>query len=215
MKKKARPAGVLKKDALIVAGRLFRQHGYDKTTFRMIADELDVTPSAIAYHFKSKSWIVHGLFIDRMNILREHVRRNLSDGFNYYLYNGIVEIYFYRDVMMNEHVWTMFNRKAHAEMWTGDWISIFEAAIREVTDNFKKDFTEEDIHAAAVMNIGARIAIFSELSKNNNMTVDKCCYYFMYLLGVLSRLDEATIQRNVERAFEFIDKHEYPKNPFV
>ena len=61
MKKKARPAGVLKKDALIVAGRLFRQHGYDKTTFRMIADELDVTPSAIAYHFKSKSWIVHSL----------------------------------------------------------------------------------------------------------------------------------------------------------
>ncbi len=215
MKKKARPAGVLKKDALIVAGRLFRQHGYDKTTFRMIADELDVTPSAIAYHFKSKSWIVHSLFLDSMNILREHVRSNLTDGFNYYLYNGIVEVYFYRDVMMNEHVWTMFNRKDHVEMWTGDWISIFEAAIREVTDNFNKDFTEEEIHAAAVMNIGARIAIINELAKNDNMTVDKCCYYFMYLLGVLSRLDEATIQRNVEKAFEFIDKHEYPQNPFV
>jgi hypothetical protein len=148
-----------------------------------------------------------------MHILREYVGENLQENFNYYLYNGIVEIHFYREVMKNETMWSLFSNKDNIEMWTGEWISIVENAIREVTENFNKDFGDDEIHAAALMIIGARLSIFNEFSNKRNMSADECCYHFVYLAGVLSRLDEATIRRNIERAFEFADSHEFPKIP--
>lgn len=203
----------LKRRILAVAGRLFSLHGYDKTTYRMIADELGVVPSAIAYYFQNKTWLVRDLFIDCMNILREYVAANLTEGFNYFLFNGIVDIHFYRSVMQSDHIWAIFNHKNNEILFSDEWLSLFEHGLREVTDSFHKDFNDKELRAATIMNIGARTSIFREFSQHGTMTVDECCYYFVYLAGVLSRLDEATIQRNIRRAFEFADRHEFPPLP--
>lgn len=213
MRKRVRAAGGLKAEILRVAGRLFREHGYDKTTFRMIADELDIAPSAIAYHFKAKSYIVRELFTVCRSILREYVTENLAEGFNYYLLNGIVEISFFREVMKNERIWTLFNRRDNLEFLSESWLATIKDGLWEVTDNFQKDFNEKEIHAAAVMSVGARISLFKEFTHNKTMSIDEYCYYFVYLAGVLSRLDEASIQRNIRRAFEFADSHQFPKTP--
>jgi integrase len=43
---------------------LFSAHGYEKTSLREIAEQLDVTKAALYYHFKTKEDIVIGLFED-------------------------------------------------------------------------------------------------------------------------------------------------------
>ncbi|MEU3714072.1 TetR/AcrR family transcriptional regulator [Streptomyces catenulae] len=43
---------------------LFSEHGYEKTSLREIAEQLDVTKAALYYHFKTKEDIVIGLFED-------------------------------------------------------------------------------------------------------------------------------------------------------
>lgn len=38
-------------------------------------------------------------------------------------------------------------------------------------------------------------------------TLDQYCYYHIYLLGILCKLDEMTIQENIKDAFAFADSH--------
>src|SRR5689334_6060193 len=52
---------------LRVALELFTEHGYDGTSLREIAEELDVTKAALYYHFKSKDAIL----LSRVNDWRE------------------------------------------------------------------------------------------------------------------------------------------------
>jgi len=47
-----------------VALELFAEHGYEKTSLREIAEQLDVTKAALYYHFKTKEDIVVSLFDD-------------------------------------------------------------------------------------------------------------------------------------------------------
>ncbi|CAM5643485.1 TetR family transcriptional regulator [Streptomyces spiroverticillatus] len=47
-----------------VALRLFGEQGYEKTSLREIAEELDVTKAALYYHFKTKEDILVSLFQD-------------------------------------------------------------------------------------------------------------------------------------------------------
>ncbi|MFI6085320.1 TetR/AcrR family transcriptional regulator [Streptomyces sp. NPDC051217] len=47
-----------------VALELFAEQGYEKTSLREIAENLDVTKAALYYHFKTKEDIVVGLFQD-------------------------------------------------------------------------------------------------------------------------------------------------------
>lgn len=39
------------------------------------------------------------------------------------------------------------------------------------------------------------------------MTLRQFCYYHVYLIGILCKLDELTIQENIRDAFDFIDRH--------
>ncbi|MCQ8193544.1 TetR/AcrR family transcriptional regulator [Streptomyces rugosispiralis] len=47
-----------------VALELFAEHGYEKTSLREIAEQLEVTKAALYYHFKTKEDIVLSLFQD-------------------------------------------------------------------------------------------------------------------------------------------------------
>jgi AcrR family transcriptional regulator len=202
-----------KRDILDVAGRLFKEYGYDKTTYRMIAEELNIAPSAIVYHFKSKPWIVLNLFNDCMGIIHNYVDANLTEGRNYYLYNNIVEICYYRESMRNKNVWDLFHHEDITNMWAQGWISRVETIFTSIADNFQKTFDPAEIHAISVMSIGARTSLFAEFYQHGNMSIDRCCHYMMYLMGVFSKLDEATIMRNIQRAFDFADSHEFPRIP--
>ncbi|MEE1738165.1 TetR/AcrR family transcriptional regulator [Streptomyces sp. BE147] len=47
-----------------VALRLFAEQGYEKTSLREIAEQLDVTKAALYYHFKTKEDILKSIFDD-------------------------------------------------------------------------------------------------------------------------------------------------------
>ncbi|WP_406095652.1 TetR/AcrR family transcriptional regulator [Streptomyces sp. NBC_01013] len=47
-----------------VALELFAEQGYEKTSLREIAEQLDVTKAALYYHFKTKEDILVGIFED-------------------------------------------------------------------------------------------------------------------------------------------------------
>lgn len=54
-----------------VALELFVEQGYEKTSLREIAEQLDVTKAALYYHFKTKEEIIVSLFEDLTKPMRE------------------------------------------------------------------------------------------------------------------------------------------------
>jgi AcrR family transcriptional regulator len=52
-----------------VALALFTSHGYEATSMREIAEQLDITKAALYYHFDSKETIVRSLFEERLATL--------------------------------------------------------------------------------------------------------------------------------------------------
>lgn len=51
--------------------RSFREHGYDATTIRKIADELGMSVGATNYHFPSKNHLIQELYLDVQRAHRE------------------------------------------------------------------------------------------------------------------------------------------------
>ncbi|MCL2126306.1 MAG: TetR/AcrR family transcriptional regulator [Oscillospiraceae bacterium] len=202
-----------KKQAIINASAsLLMQYGYDRTTYQMIADALGISKSVIAYHFGSKPLMISSIFEDYANDVQEYVRSTLKKGFNYYLFHCISHICLYREVLSSEAVRALFFHKEIASLWLQDKLCYIESVFRDITNDFKKDFTDNDIHFAAVMNQGAKQSLCSEyLRCPKTMSEEEYCYYNVYLLGLHSRLDESTIQKNIKSAYEFTDCHQLPK----
>jgi len=203
--------GSLKQEILNTAERLFKEQGYDGTTFQKIAEELGITRGAIVYHFKSKHLVLHALFENYFNMVHDHVRKNLTEGFNYYLYYCIFHIYVTRNVIKNERNYQLFYHKDYVDSEEREKLWDVENSYRLITENFNKEFTKEELRLAAVMDLGARFRLFKEFTEGDGtITVEKYSYYRVYLIGVLSRLDEATVSKNIARAFEFADSHVPP-----
>jgi AcrR family transcriptional regulator len=211
LKKTREPWSTLNHDIINVAERLFKEHGYDHTTFQMIAEELGVTKGAIVYHFKNKHRILHSLFENFFNLLHDHIRVNLKDGFNYYLYYCIFYIYVSREIVKNENNYRLFYHKDYVGSWEREKLLDVEESYRLITNDFNKDFTKEELRLATIMDMGARTHLFKEFTEGDGtITIEKYSYYRVYLIGVLSRLDEATIEKNIQRAFDFVDGHVAP-----
>ena len=61
----------------------------------------------------------------------------------------------------------------------------------------------------AYIDMGARSKLFLVYQENPGvMDLDQYCYYHIYLVGALCKLDEQTIQENIRSAFQFADSHE-------
>lgn len=213
---KNKKGNALREDILKVSEQLFKEYGYDHTTFQMIADELGITRGAIVYHFKNKHRILHTLFEDYFQSIHNYIKENLNENFNYYLYYCIFYIYISREITKNEKNYQLFYHKDYINSWENEKLMDVETSYQLITDNFNKDFSKEELRLATVMDLGARKSLFKEFSDDAGvLTIDKYSYYRVYLIGVLSRLDEATIQKNIQRAFEFVDTHELESIPLL
>ena len=215
MRKSTKPAGSTQKSILNISWHLFEKHGYDKTTYQMIADELGITKATISYYFKSKPWILYWHFENYANAIRDYISANLTKGFNYYLYLCILTIRFFNEVMSSEHTLRLFNHPDFVDLHSAEWMHYFKTDFRNITEDFHKDFSDDEIYIAALMATGARLTIIKEFSDSTYLfkepccSVNRCCQYLAYLPGALSRLDEATILRNIHRAFDFVDSHDF------
>ena len=202
----------MKEEILSCAERMFKVHGYDKTTFQMIADELGITKGAISYHFKFKWGIFDELFSGYLRLLHNYIGENLREKHNSYLHYAVVYICFFRQVMSSKENWESFYRNQVKDYMQRERFHMFKTMFEKITKDFRKDFTEEEIRMACHMGIGAVVKLLKEYdSGTEQMPTDKYCYYYAYLIGLLSRLDEATITKNVSAAFEFLDNHTTPK----
>jgi len=205
----------MKEEILACAERLFKVHGYDKATFQMIADELGITKGAISYHFKFKWAIFDELFSgylrDLHNYIGEHLEKN-NLNYNSFLHYAVIYISFFRQVMNSKENWESFYRNQVKDYMQRERFRMFQTMFEKITSDFRKDFTEEEIRMACHMGIGAVVKLLKEFDAGTeNMSVDKYCYYYVYMIGLLSRLDEATINKNADLAFEFLDKNPSPK----
>ena len=60
----------------------------------------------------------------------------------------------------------------------------------------------------ARIDMSARSKLFQTYQENPSiMTLREFCYYHIYLIGILCKLDEQTIQENIQSAFDFVDRH--------
>ncbi len=214
MKKTERRSERMKAEIIATAGRLFREHGYEDTTFQLIADELRISKGSISYHYKSKPWLVYSFFYRYMRAVQEYIRIHLTDNFNDYLYWCISHLRFYREIMIDESTRTLFYQEDHVSIWERESIGLVEEYFRAITNDYHKNLLEEEIHVAAVMCIGAKKNMFKEVTLySKSIDVDLYCRHIVYMVGLLARLDENTIKTNIQRAYDFLNKHDFPNIP--
>jgi len=190
---------------------MFKVHGYDNTTFQMIADELKITKGAISYHFKFKWGIFDELFSNYLKSLHEYIAENLKQNSNSYLHYSVLYIHFFRQVMKNEENWNFFYKNEIKNFLKREKFNLFNIMFKRITTDFHKDFTEEELRMACHMGIGAVMKLLDEYENGTEeMPIDKYCYYYVYIIGVFSRLDEATMKKNTDLAFDFLSTHTPP-----
>jgi len=202
----------MKDEILACAERMFKSYGYDKTTFQMIADELGITKGAISYHFKFKWGIFDELFSRYLLSLHTYVGENLpKEHYNSYLHYAVIYICFFRHVMGSKSNWESFYRNEVKDYMHRERFDMFRVMFKKITTDFRKDFTEEEIRIACHMGIGAVVKLLREFDLGTEpISIDRYCYYYVYMIGLLSHLDEATIKKNITLAFEFLDKKNTP-----
>jgi AcrR family transcriptional regulator len=69
MTRRRKAAGDRRAEIQRVALSLFTGHGYEATSMRQIAEQLDITKAALYYHFDSKEAIARSLFEERLATL--------------------------------------------------------------------------------------------------------------------------------------------------
>lgn len=201
----------LKDDVLRLFEVLVQDHGYDGTTFQMMADILGITKGAITYHFKNKHHIVGYLIQELFDVARICIDSFPEDYQNQYWRACVTYILVYRTVLHNKKNEQLFFHRAQMMLWSSTKTTAVLTIYRTIAADFHKTFTEEELSANVYMDLGARHRLYEEyVSGNPLLTVEKFCYYHIYLMGCLSRLDEATIRENIRLAFAFADSHERP-----
>ena len=199
----------VKDEILRTAESFFLTHGYEKTTFQMIADELNITKGLITYYFRSKYGILDKLMSDHILAIQDYVCANPPANYNRYLHYCIVYIIFFRETMKTEKNWQFFYRQRVIFFGPDNRFEVFLRMYRIIAEDFHKELNEEDIHMMTVMLLGAHTRIFEEFQNDagRSKLIDKYCHYIAYAIGILAKLDEATIQKNIARAFEYVNAH--------
>ena len=205
MKKKTTPSN-LKSEILSCAEHLFKKHGYDKTTFQMIADDLGITKGAITYHFKFKWGLFDELFSNYLVDLHTFVGTNLRENYNCYLHYCVVYICFFRDAMKNQQNWNFFYKNEIRTFLEREKINLFNTMFERISTAFHKDFSIEEITVASIMASGAVVRLLAEYDQNPNfMPKDRYFHHIIKTIGMYAGLDTTTIEKNIARAFAFVD----------
>lgn len=201
----------LKADILSIALIMFREYGYEGTTFQKIADVLGITKGAITYHFKNKYFIMEYFILEYFDLIRDFIDSFKDEYRNSYWRISVMYIYIYRSLLQNERNQTMFFYNKQMELWEETKIDAIYNIYKTIGEDFHKSFTHEELMLNAYMDLGARRRLYKEFKNHNELfTIDKFCYYHVYLIGCLSKLDEKTIKDNIEAAFLFADEHTPP-----
>ncbi len=202
----------LKDEILRVSEEGFRENGYDNTTFQKIADELGITKGAITYHFKNKHMLVAYFIQEMFSSFREFIMQYSGEVPNAFCKNCIVYIYVYRLVMKNTRNQELFYHKDQMHQWQTGKVQTIYGIYSDIAQQFGKSTTHEEIMMKVIMDLGARKRMYEEYMDNPFMlTLDKYCYYHVYLIGALSRLSDEEIKDGIETAFKFANEHEPPK----
>ena len=213
MKKRTyKAADEIRTNIISTAGRFFIKYGFDKTTLKMIANELGVTPGTITYHFNRKAEILFRIFMNFSHSIHMCIQAHLTDGFNHYLAFCIESIHFYRKVLENESIRTLFySNVEYVALWNKEWRPNTEINFRTISDDFHTGLSDEEIHVASTIYLGSLSILLDDCTQGSGtIDIDKYNYHLIHLLGLLTGLDRLTIQKNITRAFELADGYDLP-----
>ena len=201
----------LKTDILDLAEVMFREYGYDATTFQKIADQLGISKGAITYHFKNKHMIMDTIIQEFFDSIRVFIDSFPDLYRNSYWRYCTMYIYALRTILKNKRNQDLFYHKDQVALWETLKVERLKMNYRAIAKDFQKYFTDEELTMTAYFDLGARARLFREYqNSSNSISIDKFCYYQAYLIGCLARLDEATIRINIEHAFAFANQFPLP-----
>lgn len=192
---------------------MFLQYGYSGTTFQKIADELGIVKSTITYHFKNKFMLMEELIDDFFEMLKKFIDSYPEEYRNKYWRHCVVYIYAYRRIMSSPRTMELFYHKDQQEQWMNHKVDIVSHIFEQVSQDFHKSYDMKDLRIKVRIDMGGRVQLYTCFQENPGvMTVDEYCYYHIYHIGLLCKLDELTIQENIQEAFKFADSHQPPKH---
>lgn len=200
----------LKEEILEVSKHMFYELGYDATTFQKIADELNITKGAITYHFKNKHLIVAHIFDLFFEGVRSFIDSYPENYINFYWRCCTMYIYAYRQIMSDPKIRGLFYHHDQMDQWQSGKVDIVYQLYREIHEDFGKSYTHEDLLMLTYIDMGARRRMYNEYRDNPSfITIDRYCYYHVYLISCLCRLDNKTTEESIRLAFDFADRHDH------
>lgn len=215
----ARRAGAdepLRERILATAARMLRREGYRSTTMQRIADELGITKGAITYHFKNKYLIVDALFQLFFDRLRAHIDAYPEAYRDRFWRYAVMYIYAYRAILGAPLIADLFFDREQFELWNVTKERTVCDIYRDIARDFHKELDDAAIRVAKSLDWGGRTGLYRDYRRSDGeLSVDGFCYHCVYHMGLLARLDEATIERDIRAAFAFADAHEPPPIPYL
>lgn len=199
----------IRDEIITVAERMFHDWGYKNTTFQKIADEIGITKSTISYHFGNKYLLLLCLIDDYFQYLRNFIDSYPQEYRNAYWRISTMYIYFYRVITACPKNLELFYRKDAMDIWETSKVDIVSTHYQTIIRDFHKTFSPLDLRMSVCMDLGARRRLYHEYISNNPdlRNIENFCYYHVYLIGLLCRLDQATIEENLTYAFDFANRH--------
>ena len=198
----------LKDSILEVTGRMFLQYGYNGTTFQKVADELHIAKGSITYHFKNKFMIMEIFIDDLFSRIKEYIDSFPEEYKNRYWRHCVIYTYAYEKIMSTPRNIELFYHKDQQQQWQEHNLPIVSGIYEDIEKDFHKSYDLADLQMKARIDMAARSRLFQTYQENPGiMTLRQFCYYHVYLIGILCKLDELTIQENIRDAFDFIDRH--------
>lgn len=202
----------VKERILRCAERLLREDGYKGATFQRIADELGITKGAITYHYKSKQLIVEQLFQDYFTALRDYIDSFPASYEDMYWRYSVMYIFAYRAILASPVGRDLFFQREQFELWNTIKEGTICGIYRDIADDFHKHPADEELLVMKSLDWGGRTGLYRDFLRGEGaMSIDDFCRHCTTHMGLLSRLDGITIQRDLELAFAFADTHEPPR----
>lgn len=201
----------LKKEILDTATELFIKDGYNNVSLQTICDELGVTKGAITYHFQYKYRIAINIIDDIFQTIRLKLNEFDEVKENRYLFESTRYIIFYLFILNNPGYMDMFYLSGENHNWEKESLNTVFKIYSSINRDFHKNISDQELKIAINLDMNARRQLYI-MYKNKDPLLDNhytFCYYNVYLMGRLCHLEMQDITDNLNKAFAFVDQHDY------
>lgn len=198
------------------AKKLFYEHGYNKTTIKMITIDAGVSLSAIPYYFNKKEEIIREIYHSFLSQIYDFLDEQLDERPDAYLMHYYASKIYYRNILNDDN-----NARFYYEVSVAQSnYNLLNPFMTEIYAKYAKDFnvelTDKQKRFIRMADAGARREVlFNYYNKLDDITTDELTDFLTSVVGTLIGIHTSVAERYMALSAEFVDELDYSHLKFL